>query len=255
MNSGEHAMFRSKPVSLNGFTLIAAGLCAAAWAVLIAWHTAPALQHSNLRLAPALNWFVMLVAMMLPRELPAVARISAPGTQPGAGYSGAAWFLAAYVGMWMLYGVLLSLALATWQASTFATPANTLTAFVCLLPSGASVLAHDVAGVDRTQAIVLLLTATLYQFTPLKRAALAHGRATHSTWARPTGFRLGAQHGAWCLASCWALMASMAVSGMHPASMAALGMAMAAERAATRFPVRQVVGFTLAGWALVLIAQ
>ena len=67
---------------------------------------------------------------------------------------------------------------------------------------------------------LLLVAAGLYQLTPLKQACLRHCRnplmfiAEH--WrAGPGGaFRMGLEHGGYCLGCCWFLMALLFVGGI-----------------------------------------
>ncbi|HUF87749.1 MAG TPA: DUF2182 domain-containing protein, partial [Thermohalobaculum sp.] len=62
--------------------------------------------------------------------------------------------------------------------------------------------------------------AGLYQFTGLKHACLAHCRspahwlAAHHRPGARGAFRMGAEHGAYCLGCCWALMALLFAGGI-----------------------------------------
>lgn len=63
----------------------------------------------------------------------------------------------------------------------------------------------------------VLVVAGVYQFTPAKQACLDKCRTpvdflmTH--WGR-SAFRLGVEHGLWCLGCCWTLMAVLVLVGM-----------------------------------------
>ncbi|MEK7295097.1 MAG: DUF2182 domain-containing protein, partial [Actinomycetota bacterium] len=64
---------------------------------------------------------------------------------------------------------------------------------------------------------VVLLTAGIYQLTPVKNACLRRCRTPADflveRW-RTNAFVLGADHGRYCLGCCWALMAVLVVAGM-----------------------------------------
>jgi predicted metal-binding membrane protein len=67
---------------------------------------------------------------------------------------------------------------------------------------------------------LLLLAAGIYQLTPLKHACLRHCRSPiqfiRHYWRTGAGgaFRMGIDHGAFCLACCWLLMALLFVGGV-----------------------------------------
>src|SRR5690606_29431989 len=63
----------------------------------------------------------------------------------------------------------------------------------------------------------VLAIAGIYQFTPLKTVCLRKCRTPADflmqRWGRGP-FRLGLEHGLWCLGCCWALMAVLVLVGM-----------------------------------------
>jgi predicted metal-binding membrane protein len=108
---------------------------------------------------------------------------------------------------------------------------------------------------------VILLVAGLYQFAPLKRACLTHCRTPLgyflTRWRNgPMGaFRMGLQHGLFCVGCCWALMATaFAVGVMNVWWMAALGVLAFVEQVAPQGQMlRRALGtaFLVAGiWRL-----
>jgi predicted metal-binding membrane protein len=117
---------------------------------------------------------------------------------------------------------------------------------------GAS-LAWDDAG--RWVAAGALVVAAAYEVTPLKSACLAKCRS-------PLGFllgawrdgisgalQMGARHGGWCIACCWALMAALFALGvMSLVWMAVVAAVIAAEKL---LPSRRVVTW---GTAVLLLA-
>jgi len=67
---------------------------------------------------------------------------------------------------------------------------------------------------------MLLIGAGVFQFTPLKRACLAHCRSPlgffMTEWREGTrgAFLMGIRHGAFCVGCCWLLMALLFVAGV-----------------------------------------
>lgn len=179
-------------------------------------------------LAMAALWQAMMVAMMAPTAYPwlrAAARMGggerAPALHFGAGYFAA----------WVPFSLLLAGAQLALAARL------TTTAWL--------------GG--------LLLAAGLYQFAPLKRACLRHCRnpmgAWLARWPAPPLWRLGAEHGWFCLGCCWALMATALGAGMSNwAWMALLAALTFAEQTLPHTGwLRPLLGmgFILAGGALV----
>lgn len=129
------------------------------------------------------TWFVMMVVMMAPTVWPWVRSFSRFGG------GSPATFASGYLVAWLGY----SIAAAT-VALWIHTPAS-------LAP-------------------LVLVVAGVYQLAPLKRACLTHCRNPFSYFlARwrggPVGaFRMGAEHGLFCVGCCWALMATMLAVGV-----------------------------------------
>ena len=63
----------------------------------------------------------------------------------------------------------------------------------------------------------VLAVAGVYQFTPAKQACLSKCRTPlefmMQHWGR-SAFRIGLEHGLWCLGCCWSLMAVLVLVGM-----------------------------------------
>jgi predicted metal-binding membrane protein len=133
-------------------------------------------------------WGLMAVAMMLPTALPA-ARHVAVGSLYWRRRRAVVEYVVVFVALWAAFSAL-SLGL-LWP----------------LFPVGAAVAAP-----------VLFAVAALWQWTPLKDRAL---RACHRPtplppygWRATAGVaRFGIGNGAACIASCWAMMLTMAVAG------------------------------------------
>lgn len=204
-------------------TLALAGWSFLAWLVVDMSHpyaqlTMPSSSGWSLAnvLAIYVMWGVMMAAMMLPSALPMIltfVRLSRRGGEPARAGS----FVAAYLFVWLAFSGMATAAQWALQVLEWVNPmiVSTSTWF-----TGA-----------------LLLTAGIYQFSPLKRLCLSRCRT-------PVGFLLGewrsgvrgaffmgTRHGLFCLGCCWALMALLFVGGvMNLAWIAALSIAVAFEK-------------------------
>lgn len=131
------------------------------------------------------SWTVMMAAMMLPSVAPFAllyARGSSTSAAPG-------MLAAGYLAVWALVGI----------------PAYLL--------DRALGMEHP------TATAAVLIAAGLYQLSPLKQACLGKCRSPVDflvrRWRPGLGgaFRLGAEHGTYCLGCCIALMAVLVVAG------------------------------------------
>jgi predicted metal-binding membrane protein len=180
-------------------------------------------------------WAVMMAAMMLPTVAPAALVFSSIHRQrhdPRAAYALTALFALGYLAVWMGFGA--AATLAQWG----------------LRPYGGL----SVSG-------IILMAAGIFQWTPLKHACLAHCRSPQgffmTEWREGAAgaFRMGGQHGLYCLGCCWLLMALLLASGaMNLLWMAALTAFILAEKIipAGRWLSRLVGFFLIAGglWLL-----
>ncbi len=208
------------------YGLIAA-LATLAWFLLWAWGTssyAHYLDHDAFveasGLLPALTiggWVLMTVAMMLPTTLPVVGVFERMTAARPDGRRLVTLLLIGYLSVWSIFGVAVH---------------------------AADVVVHRmVAGAAWLESSVLiaavLVVAAVYQLSPLRQRCLAQCRSPLMFVAqRWTGrdelrraFRLGADHGAFCVGCCWALMLLMfAVGTGNLAWMLGLGGVMAIEK-------------------------
>lgn len=148
-------------------------------------------------------WVVMMVAMMVPTAAPMTLVYAAVARKAAAQHSPLPptfVFVAGYVTVWGLFGVLATLAQRGLDAATLLSP---MMASKSTLFGGA-----------------VLVAAGIYQLTPLKHACLRHCRAPahflSRYWRRGTfgAYRMGLRLGAYCLGCCWILMALLFVGGV-----------------------------------------
>jgi predicted metal-binding membrane protein len=165
-------------------------------------------------------WAVMMVAMMLPSAAPMILVFAAVGRRRQQARNPAgptALFTLAYVVVWAGFSLL-------------ATSANWALHQGGLMTSMMGSALPVVAG-------ALLVTAGLFQWTPLKDVCLAHCRSPlaflMSEWREGRGgaFVMGLRHGLYCLGCCWALMSLLFVLGvMNLAWIAVLAVIVLAEK-------------------------
>jgi predicted metal-binding membrane protein len=221
-----------------------------AWAVAIAAEAggaAGALHHDRLLeggpprwgalVLFLLSWQLMTAAMMLPSSLPLVRLFWATAQRRDA----LAAFLGGYALVWGVFGLAAFAGDALLHEALRAVPA--LETRPWLIGGG------------------VLILAGAFQFTALKEACLDQcrhpGVFLMRRYRRGTGaaFRLGREHGVFCLGCCWALMLLMFAAGFaNLAWMAALATLTAYEKIGRSGPlVARVAGvLLLAGGALVL---
>ena len=193
-----------------------------------------------------LMWAVMMVAMMLPSAAPmiltfaAVARNRRRADRP---YVPVAVFAAGYVAIWCVFSMLA--AVAQW------------------LLHREALLSPEMASASAIFGGLLLLTAGVFQFTPLKKTCLTHCRAPlefiMTRWREGWrgAFGMGVEHGAFCAGCCWALMTLLFVLGvMNILWIAALTIAVALEKMLPRARwLSTASGVVLAGWGVWVLAR
>ena len=148
------------------------------------------------------GWALMTVAMMLPTSVPVLTTFHTIAGRRGDRPLLVALVIVGYLFIWLLFGlfVYLGYVVLQWLAS-----------------SSAWLMAHS-----WVVAPVLLLLAGLFQFTPLKYRCLdkcrsplsfviGHWQGRHDRWQ---AFRLGVDHGVFCVGCCWALMLLMFFFGV-----------------------------------------
>jgi predicted metal-binding membrane protein len=187
-----------------------------------------------------LAWLLMIIAMMLPTTLPLLFsfRRLTLGRHDAATLQ--ALVAVGYVVAWMLFGVLAH-ALDTGMHRVIA-------------GSGWFIVHAWVA------SAVVIAVAGAFQFSRLKYRCLERCRAPfgflnarwHGLHPAREAFRIGFDHGVFCVGCCWALMLLMFVVGMgNVAWMLAIGLVMAIEKnVAWGKALSRVLGAILIGGAI-----
>jgi predicted metal-binding membrane protein len=165
------------------------------------------------------GWTVMTIAMMLPTSTPLVLLFARMVGDRGNAGRLIGLLVAGYLAVWIAFGAGVFLAIRLLQDLT----------------SGVAWLAAN----GWAASAAILLGAGVYQFTPWKYACLDKCRSPMSFlisgWSGKNpardAFRLGAEHGAFCVGCCWSLMLVMFAMGTGGlAWMLGLGAVMAAEK-------------------------
>jgi predicted metal-binding membrane protein len=148
-------------------------------------------------------WVTMMAAMMLPSVAPMVllhARISREKDRRGQASVPTWVFVAGYLAVWAVYGI------------------AAYTAYRGIRSVDDGFLAWDRSG--KYVAGVALVVAGVYELTPLKSVCLRHCRSPMhfllGGW-RPGwrgSFRMGVEHGGYCVGCCWGIMLALFAVGV-----------------------------------------
>ena len=179
-------------------------------------------------------WALMMVAMMLPSAMPMILLYARFSVRSGGTATSTIFFTFTYLLIWLLFSGLATVAQAALVETALASNA-------------------DVSLADSRLSGALLITAGIYQLSPLKSACLNLCQSPLSfvmRFWRPGwkgGLRLGLLHGLYCLGCCWALMLLLFVGGvMNLAWIAALTLIVLAEKIAPHsLPVRKTIAVFL----------
>jgi predicted metal-binding membrane protein len=209
----EEVLKRDRTVILSGL----AGVVALAWVYMfyLAWDTRnmdmgmemtmPRMQAwgSVDFVLMLVMWAVMMVAMMVPSAAPMIlmfATVNRRRREQQSPFVPTGVFLLGYLILWTGFSAVATLA--QWGFHT------------------AALLSPMMVSTSPILGAVLLLTAGIFQWTPLKHACLAHCRSPlgflMTEWregARGT-LIMGLRHGGYCVVCCWLLMALLFVAGV-----------------------------------------
>ncbi len=206
-------------MDMTGFRMISTGLAMAMVPASAPWSVTDFVLM-------AIMWAVMMVGMMTPSAAPMIliyARAGRMAAEAGRPIAATGWFTAGYLAVWIAFA--LAATTAQWALERFA------------------LVGPAMASASRVMGAALLVTAGLYQWTPLKDACLSTCQSPLQFVLRRGGFRreagaafrLGADHGRYCVGCCWALMALLFVGGvMNVLWIAALAVFALAEKVVPR---------------------
>ena len=148
-------------------------------------------------------WVIMMVGMMVPSAIPMVliyASVARKAAREGSPIAPTGIFVIGYVVIWSLFS--LGATIAQWALDRMALLSP-------MTMSNSQILAG-----------LLLLAAGIYQLTPVKDACLRHCRSpmhfVSSHWKSGGlgAFRMGIEHGVFCLGCCWILMGLLFFGGV-----------------------------------------
>lgn len=150
-----------------------------------------------------LMWFVMMIAMMTPSVTPLMllfAMVNRQRKQQQSPFVPTGYLLTGYLLVWAAF-------------SLFATGLQWLLQQVSLLNP-------EMETTSKTLGGIILITAGLFQFTPLKNTCLRYCRTPYdfimNNWkdGKHGALRMGVENGLYCLGCCWILMILLFVSGV-----------------------------------------
>jgi predicted metal-binding membrane protein len=163
----------------------------------------PAVWTTGYAVMMGVMWWVMMIAMMLPSASPMLllfARVNRAQKVQEAPFVPTSVFAAGYLVVWGAFSLVATSL--QWGLERL------------------GLLSTMMASTSALFGGVLLMTAGVYQLTPFKHACLRHCRnpfqfVTHH-WRTGTrgAFRMGIEHGAFCLGCCWLLMGLLFVGGV-----------------------------------------
>jgi predicted metal-binding membrane protein len=193
-----------------------------------------------------LMWAEMMVAMMIPSAAPMIltfALVNRKRREQQRPFVPTGVFLLGYIVVWTLFSAIAALAQWTLHAKALLSPMMVSTS---PLLGGA-----------------LLITAGIFQWTPLKNSCLTHCRSPLSflmtEWreGKQGALAMGLKHGVYCLGCCWFLMALLFVAGvMNIWWIAVVAMLVLLEKIAPRgLLLGKITGALLVLWGLLMIAE
>jgi len=145
-------------------------------------------------------WAVMMVAMMLPSAAPMILTYAKIARGRGTDAIAKAWlFAAGYFAVWTIFSAVATIAQAVLQR--------------------ASILSNAMSTSSLVGAAILVI-AGIYQLTPMKQACLFHCQSpvsffmTHWRDGAGGAFRMGLEHGSFCVGCCWMLMLLLFAAGV-----------------------------------------
>lgn len=216
----ESALRRDRGIVLGGLGAVAA----LAWAYMayLAWGAAEgsgatgmAMSLGTDRVAQAMSWSpvdfglmylmwaAMMTAMMVPTAAPVIlvfARVNRSKRSKDQPFVSTGVFLSGYLALWVTFALLATLS--QWGLHQ------------------ATIMSSMMGSVTPALGGMILITAGIFQWTPLKYVCINHCRTPMgfimSGWrdGHAGALRMGLRHGMYCLGCCWFLMGLMFVAGV-----------------------------------------
>ena len=191
-------------------------------------------------------WWIMMAAMMLPSATPVLllfARVNRKEKAGGRPYVPTAVFAAGYLAAWGGFSVL-------------ATSLQWALERLGLLSSMMAAASLWLGG-------AILIAAGVWQLTPVKNVCLRHCRsplsflASHWRPGRMGAFRMGLEHGAYCVGCCWFLMGLLFFGGiMNPYWILGLAVFILIEKTTRAGDwIGRMAGVGLVGWGVLLLVS
>jgi predicted metal-binding membrane protein len=180
---------------------------ALAWLYL--WRDAAMMSHMPHALGPGtfaltfVMWAVMMVGMMLPGTAPTILLYGALVRKNGerGAVLPAVWiFTSGYLAVWMVFSLVATLLQVALEQAALLTPM--------------------MVSASKGLSAAILTAAGIYQWLPVKKACLNKCRNPLeffiTRWRPGAGgaFRMGAEHGLFCVGCCWMLMLLLFVAGV-----------------------------------------
>ena len=165
--------------------------------------TTPAVWTPSYAVLMFFMWWIMMVAMMLPSAAPMIllfAAVNRKQCETGYPHVGTSIFAVGYLAAWA--GFSLATMILQWGFER------------------TGVLSPTLVGTNAIFGGIVLLTAGVYQLTPIKHACLRHCRSpiaflsTHWRRGAHGALRMGLVHGAFCVGCCWFLMGLLFLGGV-----------------------------------------
>ena len=158
----------------------------------------------NMAMSMFLMWWLMMIAMMTPSAAPTLLlfhNLKKIGSEGKKALSYTYLFLFGYLIIWAIFSLI-----------------------ACIIHKFFDTSSITDAAMMQLKSVqfsgILLITAGVYQFTPLKNACLEKCRtpidflSSNNRKGAKGSFVMGAHHGLFCLGCCWALMALLFVGGV-----------------------------------------
>jgi predicted metal-binding membrane protein len=150
-------------------------------------------------------WVVMMIGMMTSSVAPMIliyARVGRQAATQDKPFAASGWFAAGYLLAWTSFSLVATSLQWALERAALLTP---------MMESASNIL-----------GAIVLISAGLYQWTPLKEACLAYCQSPLLFIQQQGGFRgdpggalaLGFRHGIYCIGCCWALTALLFVGGV-----------------------------------------